>query len=125
MPQPVCCYKQADDLQRIITCMDDETCYHSSRHGAREGENNSNEYEQSDLAPSSPQLRRMEQAEQRTSRDDSPGFSESTANYWINVAAENRLFHQRSDQNSNRHEQHCGVAIVKESLDGQVLLWRK
>src|SRR5579862_4518801 len=105
MPQPMRSYKQADHLKRIIACVDDKTCHHSARNRPSEGQHNSNENQQSDLAPAAPQLRGVQQAEKGSGGENSPHFSEAPRNYGIDVAAENRLLDHGGKKHGEQHEE--------------------
>src|ERR1700722_6648753 len=125
MPQPMRSYKQADHLKRIIARVDNKTCHYAARYGASKCQHNSNENQQSDLAPAAPQLRGVQQAEKGSGGENSPHFSEAPRNYRVDVAAENRLLNQRGQKHGEQHEEKGGVAILKECLDRKVFLGRE
>src|ERR1700729_2174055 len=120
MPQPMRSYEQADHLQRIIARVDNKTSHYAARYRASEGQHNSNENQQSDLAPATPQLRGVQQAEKGSRGENSPHFSEAPRDYGVDVAAENRLLDQWSKKHGEQHEEKRGVAILKESLDRKI-----
>src|SRR5579862_2276627 len=105
MLEPMRCYKQADYLQRIIARVDNKTCRYTARYRASEGQHNSNENQQSDLAPAAPQLRGVQQAEKGSGGENSPHFSEAPRNYGIDVAAENRLLDHGGKKHGEQHEE--------------------
>src|ERR1700722_18354164 len=125
MPQPMRSYKQADHLKRIIARVDNKTCHYAARYGASKCQHNSNENQQSDLAPAAPQLRGVQQAEKGSGGENSPHFSKTPRDYGVDVAAENCLFDQWGKKHGDQHEEQSSVAILKESLDRKIFLGRE
>ena len=125
MPQPMRSYKQADHLERIIARVDNKTCHYTARYRASEGQHNSNENQESDLAPAAPQLRGVQQAEKGSGGENSPHFPKAPRDYRVDVAAENRFFDQWRKKHGEQHEEKRRVAILKESLDRKVFLGRR
>src|SRR5579862_2331875 len=123
--QPVSSYKKRDGNKRIVTYVEQVATEHSARDGTHIRENDPHENEQCDLHPATPKLRRVQQTEKYSRRDDSRSYSEAPRDQRIKIAAENCLFDHWRQQDRHQHEQQGRAAILEQLLHWQLCFCAK
>src|SRR6266850_6775217 len=110
-----------DSDHGVVAEMEKETGDDSAGAGAREGENDADESEESNKAPGPAELRTVHQAKESSGDHNAWEDAERFGEKRIEIAAKNGFFDERRDEYGHGHQQHGAGAALEEFLDGNVV----